>query len=302
MSSSSSPPPPSTFRSSVTSFPIVLIAVLGIFATAALLLAYYIFVVKCCVNLRAAGDLRRRRLSRSRRQQLFPGPLTSFSSPSAAKSQGLDPAAIAAIPTFRYSPTAAESGGNECAVCLAEFHNDELLRRLPFCKHSFHVDCVDTWLQSSSGCPVCRTEIKLPFPATSAAKGDSFIIDVRNEPPAMPAPTPKKQGRKKLSHALSFREDSEEARDKDELFAVQPIRRSLSMDSSGNRQLYLSVQDYLRRNPELIVRGFAGNGEGSSNPSGGCAFGKFRRSIFSFGHRRSSSGAVTPVIDPNLIV
>ncbi|KAI3796521.1 hypothetical protein L1987_39194 [Smallanthus sonchifolius] len=48
-----------------------------------------------------------------------------------------------------------------CAVCLHDVDRGQRYRRLPQCHHSFHVDCVDTWLQSRCTCPLCRNEI--PF-------------------------------------------------------------------------------------------------------------------------------------------
>ncbi|KAL6844093.1 hypothetical protein ACP4OV_025766 [Aristida adscensionis] len=47
----------------------------------------------------------------------------------------------------------------KCAVCLAAFAAAELLRVLPRCRHAFHAECVDTWLQARSTCPVCRRRV-----------------------------------------------------------------------------------------------------------------------------------------------
>ncbi|KAM0023396.1 putative transcription factor C2H2 family [Helianthus debilis subsp. tardiflorus] len=45
-----------------------------------------------------------------------------------------------------------------CSICLCEFEEDEELRTLPECLHSFHVSCIDMWLCSHSTCPICRTD------------------------------------------------------------------------------------------------------------------------------------------------
>ncbi|KAM0953305.1 putative transcription factor C2H2 family [Dioscorea sansibarensis] len=47
----------------------------------------------------------------------------------------------------------------ECPVCLSTFMDGEQLRLLPHCQHSFHVSCIDMWLNSHSSCPVCRTNV-----------------------------------------------------------------------------------------------------------------------------------------------
>ena len=41
---------------------------------------------------------------------------------------------------------------------------DEMLRRLPACKHEFHESCIDEWLASHTTCPMCRCSL-LPPPA-----------------------------------------------------------------------------------------------------------------------------------------
>ncbi|KAE8718223.1 hypothetical protein F3Y22_tig00110017pilonHSYRG00178 [Hibiscus syriacus] len=46
----------------------------------------------------------------------------------------------------------------DCAVCLEEFKMGERCRLLPLCKHSFHAECVDSWLLQNPICPVCRTD------------------------------------------------------------------------------------------------------------------------------------------------
>ncbi|KAL6223000.1 hypothetical protein ACLB2K_006390 [Fragaria x ananassa] len=47
----------------------------------------------------------------------------------------------------------------ECSVCLSEFEEGEKIRQLK-CKHRFHKDCVDKWLQQYwAKCPLCRTKV-----------------------------------------------------------------------------------------------------------------------------------------------
>ncbi|WOG81267.1 hypothetical protein DCAR_0100413 [Daucus carota subsp. sativus] len=45
-----------------------------------------------------------------------------------------------------------------CAVCLYEFSGGEEIRRLMNCRHVFHRECVDRWMDNEQmTCPLCRT-------------------------------------------------------------------------------------------------------------------------------------------------
>ncbi|KAK8692912.1 hypothetical protein V6N13_070515 [Hibiscus sabdariffa] len=75
---------------------------------------------------------------------------------------GLDPELIEAFPTFYYSTVKEfrrEKYGLECAICLGEFNDDDMLRLLTICCHVFHKECVDLWLESHKTCPFCRGEL-----------------------------------------------------------------------------------------------------------------------------------------------
>ncbi|XP_074561846.1 RING-H2 finger protein ATL5-like [Curcuma longa] len=67
---------------------------------------------------------------------------------------------LSALPVFDYASTAAGDEKLECAVCLSEFRDGDKGRLLPRCGHRFHVDCVDTWFQSHSTCPICRSTVE----------------------------------------------------------------------------------------------------------------------------------------------
>ncbi|CAD8145282.1 unnamed protein product [Paramecium octaurelia] len=46
----------------------------------------------------------------------------------------------------------------QCSICCNQFQKDELIIQLP-CKHIYHKSCVDSWLQSSTKCPNCRSDV-----------------------------------------------------------------------------------------------------------------------------------------------
>ncbi|KAG6494023.1 E3 ubiquitin-protein ligase ATL42-like [Zingiber officinale] len=75
-------------------------------------------------------------------------------------SSGIDNTVIESLPFFRFSALRGVRAGLECAVCLSKFTDAEKLRLLPKCRHAFHLDCVDRWLESHSSCPLCRVKVK----------------------------------------------------------------------------------------------------------------------------------------------
>lgn len=75
------------------------------------------------------------------------------------RTPSMNPEEIKKLPCFDYM---VEERGNEmnnveCAVCLEIFIGGEKCRILPFCNHSFHAECIDSWLLKTAACPICRT-------------------------------------------------------------------------------------------------------------------------------------------------
>ncbi|XP_057498219.1 RING-H2 finger protein ATL8-like [Actinidia eriantha] len=73
------------------------------------------------------------------------------------RNSGLEPVVVAAIPTMKFNREAFSSMEDaQCAICLGEYQEKEVLRIMPKCGHSFHLSCIDVWLRKQSTCPVCR--------------------------------------------------------------------------------------------------------------------------------------------------
>ncbi|OVA02427.1 zinc finger protein [Macleaya cordata] len=310
-----------------TSSPILIIAILGIITTAFLLIGYYIFVIKCWLNWHRIGVIRRFSFRR------YEDPLMVFDP--VVENRGVDESIIRAIPIFQFKRRGDREGEegsfHECSVCLNEFQEEEKLRVLPSCGHSFHIDCIDIWLQNNDNCPLCRSSIstttrfpldqiiapssspqdQTPFSDTVVNGDDDFVVieimgndgsdQITHRPQERAKsgellaqsinPSPRKLEQKpmqkkarKFHHVSSMGDECIDIRGKDDQFSIQPIRRSISMDSSVDRQLYLTVQEIIQQNRQL----------NEVSTSEGCSS-RVSRSFFSFGHGRGSKSAVNPI-------
>uniref|UniRef100_A0ACD6AD17 Uncharacterized protein n=1 Tax=Avena sativa TaxID=4498 RepID=A0ACD6AD17_AVESA len=290
------------------SFVILSVSVVGILATSLLLLTYYLFLTKC-------GFASWRRdihddvvATRHHHHIVY--------SPAPEPRRGLEDAAIRRIPTLRYrKPPPSEAPqaqvASECAVCLSEFQDGERLRRLPACLHAFHIDCIDAWLQATANCPLCRAAVSgsacqqphivlnhyvdivavLQADGSASNDSDALVIDI-------PSPSPVRRG-SRIGRGSMGDECIVDPR-RDDLSGVQqPMRRSMSMDSCNDKNLYLALQKALRQphHSAALSKDGSTKGESTSSTPGSRQSGKLRRSFFSFshGHSRSSRSAILPI-------
>lgn len=74
---------------------------------------------------------------------------------------GIEPVVVANFPTKTFCDECFSANKDaQCTVCLSEYRREDVLRILPYCGHSFHVTCIDLWLQQHSTCPVCRISLR----------------------------------------------------------------------------------------------------------------------------------------------
>ncbi|KAK9065145.1 hypothetical protein SSX86_016528 [Deinandra increscens subsp. villosa] len=268
-------------------FPFIAVAIIGIFATIFLLLFYYIFIIKCC-----RIDILRRTFSLS---------VTTDHLPLVPEQTGLHESVIRSIPIFHFRKQKHPYHDNECAVCLGEFEDDEKLRIIPKCAHVFHIDCIDVWLQNNPNCPLCRNSISIsmnidPLPQTPRDEQDFVVIELHDDNHARGRPNSSEPPPRRMMERLRKRYGNDHSSMGDECVGVSTtpakgtaegedrflIRRSFSMDSASDRQLYLAVQEI--RNSLNHVDATEMNVNNISDDStrlGG-------RCLFSFGHARSA--------------
>ncbi|XP_021833387.1 RING-H2 finger protein ATL52-like [Prunus avium] len=204
---------------------------------------------------------------------------------------GLPQSVIDSITVCKYKKDEGLIEGTDCSVCLSEFKEDESLRLLPKCSHAFHIPCIDTWLRSHKNCPLCRAPIvcdiaraqeSVPEPISrDSASRESIEVEnlenngrvgslgsgtsevgiaddenvfaiptegrtAENSGKVLPSSTVAAGSRD--PRALSDLTDNRRVTEED----IQPIRRSVSMDSSSASRIYRDVANVI---PE----------EGSSN-------------------------------------
>uniref|UniRef100_A0A0D9WTM6 RING-type E3 ubiquitin transferase n=1 Tax=Leersia perrieri TaxID=77586 RepID=A0A0D9WTM6_9ORYZ len=109
------------------------------------------------------------------------------------RNSGVDRAVVESLPVFRFGALRGQKSGLECAVCLGQFEPTEALRLLPKCRHGFHVECVDTWLDAHSTCPLCRSRVDpedvllLPEPPKPSITGPPDPPESKTTTAAAPA-------------------------------------------------------------------------------------------------------------------
>ncbi|CAI2387522.1 unnamed protein product [Moneuplotes crassus] len=62
------------------------------------------------------------------------------------------------IPCVIYQPF-MKMKAKECAICLSNYEQDETIKIIPGCYHTFHSECIRVWFEANSTCPFCRRDI-----------------------------------------------------------------------------------------------------------------------------------------------
>ncbi|XVE66583.1 hypothetical protein DITRI_Ditri08aG0090400 [Diplodiscus trichospermus] len=245
-------PPPSPVSESTSqtrTLSNLLLITFSVLATAFLVLCCYVYYVRC---YRSRSNARRRsqpETTETRDLDEDHGPIIDHHI-WYINTVGLQPSIINSIAVCKYKRGEGLVEGTDCSVCLNEFQEDETLRLLPKCSHAFHILCVDTWLRSHTNCPLCRA----PIVSNTANKGPSSS-EVNTED----------SGANERTQVVIVEDDGEHQREteggtseirirpdeEEELSvenernagessgiegSVQPMRRSVSLDSLGASQ------------------------------------------------------------------
>lgn len=79
----------------------------------------------------------------------------------ARKPTSLQAAAAAGSNSTTADSTNVFDGGGICSICLEDFLHEQDLFLLP-CRHVFHPECVQSWLQDQGNCPNCKQDLAQP--------------------------------------------------------------------------------------------------------------------------------------------
>ncbi|XP_047966243.1 E3 ubiquitin ligase BIG BROTHER-related-like [Salvia hispanica] len=75
------------------------------------------------------------------------------------ESRGLPAETIASLPSINYKSQGSQEGiSDSCVICRLDFEDDDTLILLS-CKHSYHSECINSWLKINKVCPVCSAEV-----------------------------------------------------------------------------------------------------------------------------------------------
>ncbi|PIN08601.1 hypothetical protein CDL12_18819 [Handroanthus impetiginosus] len=149
-------PPPPMARSRITPFKPSIAIVVGILTTIFSIISLFLLYMKHCKRNTYSSNSR------------------GYGYPLSRGNSGINRKVIESLPMFRFSSLKGQKDGLECAVCLNKFEGNEVLRLLPKCKHAFHVECVDTWLDAHSTCPLCRYRVDAEDVLLVDYHGDQF--------------------------------------------------------------------------------------------------------------------------------
>ncbi|MCD7463168.1 hypothetical protein HAX54_050084 [Datura stramonium] len=229
------PPPQFDFPDDDDSAPNLsplVIAIIGILASAFLLVSYCFIITKYCGNSRRREN---RHHNQEEESELEEDDDPSNHEAWHVSAGGLDEALIKSITVVKYKKgDGLLTEGTDCSVCLSEFQEDESLRLLPKCSHAFHVMCIDTWLKSHSNCPLCRAHIT--------------FSNASPPPPVPEAPTEiETTPQVRPEHDIETGIRGDEARHEEDVtnrINQEVRRRSLSMDYASPSRL--SIADILR--------------------------------------------------------
>ncbi|KAG0459040.1 hypothetical protein HPP92_022168 [Vanilla planifolia] len=83
------------------------------------------------------------------------------------ESRGLSVDTIASLPSIKFKAQIGEdSSCEQCVICRLDYEDSDVVVILS-CKHMYHTECINKWLQINKVCPVCSAEVFPSGPSQS---------------------------------------------------------------------------------------------------------------------------------------
>jgi len=95
-----------------------------------------------------------------------------------ARRSGLNASTLNKIRQYAYHARSDSKGSSndkyhdDCAVCMDQFVEGDVIRVLPMCGHTFHAECIDEWLALHPSCPICRKNTREALEMEEASGGE----------------------------------------------------------------------------------------------------------------------------------
>lgn len=245
----------------------LIISMLGIISSALALIIYHLILTKYCLVRR-----------NSTTPQTINTSSTTLLRPTTIQEAhhlpiGVDKKILENIPIISYNSIHKKGKSlfrvdqNECAVCLGELEDQELVRLLPNCRHTFHVACIDKWFVAHASCPVCRA------PITETETHIMYLLELlsrinlneENPPSYSSSSSLEVQPRGMLRHCVSYvvpKERRSTILSQERGLLITGLRRSLSMDHNYYNH---EGDSSLRSKSAKLLRSLSRLGRGKGN-------------------------------------
>jgi hypothetical protein len=80
-----------------------------------------------------------------------------------------------------------ENANTSCPITLDEFQEDEMVRQIKHCRHTFQEHALQNWFQRNVRCPVCRYDIRdYNMGSESGPRPDTTTVPSPEDPPPIP--------------------------------------------------------------------------------------------------------------------
>jgi hypothetical protein len=74
--------------------------------------------------------------------------------------EGASVATVQALPIHKLSTIPSNPEAARCMICLTDYVVGDDVKTLP-CFHMFHPECINTWMEKSKLCPLCRASVEI---------------------------------------------------------------------------------------------------------------------------------------------